>query len=284
MTARNTEDGAEPVYAAAQKWVNGALRSDDSLFTPGKPIWTRELLRELHNQVLNRPEVGEGDFWGKLQQQLADSPPEAYQLMGEVLYLHYLPLYINPATKEASVERALRWSPKPVAIPAESCAGFQQGFVYLGAGMALLSYQVGTLIETVEQWKALPADEKERLTQEPWACQKFLADLRFHSRLLGGKPNTGRGVHHLLLHSIFPDTFEPMLGKFKGQVVKAKAFARFLPEQNKDHDRTILQIRQGIAAELGKDFSFHDCRIRRYWNPKKGEPVVEKFEPGRSCE
>ena len=282
MTARNTGNGAEQVYAAAQKWVNGALRSDDSLFTPGKPIWTRKLLGVLHDQVLNRPEVGEGDFWGKLQQQLADSPPEAYQLMGEVLYLHYLPLYINPATKEARVNRVLRWSPKPVAIPAESCAGFQRGFVYLGAGMALLSYQVGTMIESVEQWKALPAGEKERRSQDPWACKCFLDDLRFHSRLLASNQNKGRGVHHLLLHSIFPDTFEPMLGKFKRQVVKAKAFDRFLTERNKDHDRTILQIRQGIAAELGKDFSFHDCDIRRYWNPKPGEPVVEKFEPGRS--
>ena len=282
MTARNTGDGAEQVYAAAQKWVNGALRSDDSLFTPGKPIWTRELLKELHDQVLNRPEVGDGDFWGKLQQQLPANPPEAYQLMGEVLYLHYLPLYINPQSKEDRVDRVLRWSPKPVAIPAESCAGFQQGFVYLGAGMEWLSYQVGTLIETVAQWKALPAGEKERLTQEPWACQKFLAGLIFHSRLLESKQNTGRGVHHLLLHSIFPDTFEPMLGRFKEQIVKAKAFAPFIVDPNKEVDRVIQQIRQGIEAALGEDFSFHDCRIRRYWNPKKGEPVVEKFEPGRS--
>ena len=281
MTARNTGDGAEQVYAAAQKWVNGALRSDDSLFTPGKPIWTRELLGVLHDQVLNRPEVGEGDFWGKLRLQLADSPPEAYQLMGEVLYLHYLPLYIKPATKEASVDRVLGWSPKPVAIPAESCAGFQKGFVALGAGKALIRYQVGTLIETVAQWKALPADEAERLSQDPWACKTFLDDLIFHSRLLARKQNTGRGVHQLLLHSIFPDTFEPMLGKFKRQIVEAKAFARFLTEPTEDIDRAIQQIRRGIEAELGRDFSFHDCRIRRYWNPKKGEPVVEKFEPGR---
>ena len=282
MTARNTGDGAEPVYAAAQKWVNCALRSDDSLFTPGKPIWTRELLGVLHDQVLNRPDVGDGDFWEKLQQQLVDSPPEAYQLMGEVLYLHYLPLYINPATKEASVNRVLGWSPKPVAIPAESCAGFQQGFVYLGPGMALLSYQVGTLIETVAQWKALPADEKERLTQDPWDCKSFLDDLRFHSRLLERNPNKGRGVHHLLLHSIFPDTFEPMLGKFKRQIVEAKAFARFLTERDKDHDRTIQQIRRGIEAALGRDFSFHADYITPYWNPKPGESVVERFRPVRS--
>ena len=277
MTARNTGDGAEQVYAAAQKWVSCALRSDDSLFTPGKPIWTQKLLRELHDQVLNRPDLGDGKFWEKLRLRLPASPPEAYQLMGEVLYLHYLPIYIRPETKETLVNRVLGWSPKPVAIPAESCAGFQQGFVYLGAGMALLSYQVGTLIESVEQWKALPAGEKERLIQDPWACKYFLDDLRFHSQLLESNPNKGRGVHHLLLHSIFPDTFEPMLGKFKRQIVEAKAFDRFLTERNKDHDRTIQQIRRGIEAELGRDFSFHDCDIRRYWNPKPGEPIVERF-------
>ena len=31
-------DGAEMVYAAADTWVERALRTDDSLFTPGTPI------------------------------------------------------------------------------------------------------------------------------------------------------------------------------------------------------------------------------------------------------
>ena len=33
--------GADKVYAAAAKWVKRALWSDDSLFTPGQPIWSR---------------------------------------------------------------------------------------------------------------------------------------------------------------------------------------------------------------------------------------------------
>ena len=282
MSARNTGNGAEQVYAAAQRWVNCALRSDDSLFTPGKSIWTGKLLGELHTRVLNRPEVGDGNFWEKLRSQLGDSPPEAYQLMGEVLYLHYLPLYIKPETKEALVNRVLGWSPNPVAIPAEIRAGFQKGFVYLGAGMALLSCQVGTLIESVEQWKALPADKVERLIQNPWACKGFLDDLIFHSRLLESHPNKGRGEHHLLLHSIFPEAFEPMLGKFKRQIVKAKAFARFLTEPTEDVDHKVQQIRRGIESALVRDFSFHDDDIIPYWNPKPGDSIVERFRPVRS--
>ena len=281
MTARNTGDGAEQVYAAAQKWVNCALRSDDSLFTPGKPIWTPNLLGELHTRVLNRPDESTASFLEKLELQLSGSPPEVYQLMGEVLYVHYLPVYIKLETKIDQVATVLGWSPTPVEIPAEIYAGFQRGFVFLGVGMTLIPYQVGTLIETVEQWKALPEDKGERLIQDPWACKAFLGDLIFHSQLLESNQNTGRGEHPLLLHSIFPETFESMLSNFKRQIVEAKAFARFLTEPTEDLDRAIQQIRRGIEAALGRDFSFHDCDIRRYWNPKKGEPIVERFSAVR---
>ena len=202
--------------------------------------------------------------------------------MGEVLYLHYLPVYIKPETKNARVAAVLEWSPNPVAIPAEILDGFQWGFVFQGIGMALIPFQVGTLIESVEQWKALGSDKAERLSQDPWQCKDFLAGLCFHSRLLENCQDKGRGEHHLLLHSIFPDTFEPMLLRFKRMIVKAKAFARFLTELTEDIDRAIQQIRRGIEAELGRDFSFHDADIIPYWKRSIGKAVIGRFRPARS--
>ena len=79
MSAKNPGSEAAQVYAAAQRWVNCALRSDDSLFTPGKSIWTGELLGELHDRVLNRPDEGTASYLEKLELQLAGSPPEVYQ-------------------------------------------------------------------------------------------------------------------------------------------------------------------------------------------------------------
>ncbi len=49
-------EGVENVYAAAQTWVDRALRDDDSLFTPGTPIWTLHGLRELRERFLDRPD------------------------------------------------------------------------------------------------------------------------------------------------------------------------------------------------------------------------------------
>ena len=55
MGSRKTHEGAEKVYAAAEAWVDRALRRDDSLFTPVKAIWTRELLGELRERFLDGP-------------------------------------------------------------------------------------------------------------------------------------------------------------------------------------------------------------------------------------
>ena len=277
MGSRNTDDGAEQVYAAAQKWVNCALLSNDSLFTPGKPIWTPELLGELHTRVLNQPDEDAPSFLEKLEPQLTDSPPEVYQLMGEVLYVHYLPVFIKPKTKTDRVTTVLGWSPAPVEIPTELHHGFQWGFVSLGIGMLLTHYQVGTLIETVEQWKKLRAGEAEHLARSPWAFKDFLSDLRFRSRLLENRQNKGRGEHHLLLHSVFPDSFESMLSGFKERIVKAKAFAPLLVEQTEDVDHAIQRIREGVEEKLGRDFSFHDDDISQYWKPKKGKTLLEKL-------
>ncbi len=113
MGSRVTGDGVEGVYSAAGAWVDRGLRSDDSLFTPGAEIWSRDLLGELHSRFLNRLDEGSRSFLEKLRDQLEGSPAEVYQLMGEVLYVHYLLLDSN----EQAFRTVLGWSPSPVGIP-----------------------------------------------------------------------------------------------------------------------------------------------------------------------
>ena len=65
---------AETVYAAAEAWVDRGLRADDSLFTPGRPIWTTEWLDELHRRFLDRPDDSGDAFLVKLERQMEGSP------------------------------------------------------------------------------------------------------------------------------------------------------------------------------------------------------------------
>lgn len=165
-------DGVKNVYAAAQKWVNSALREDDSLFTPRKAIWTKELLGELRERYLNQPDIGHGNFYDKLSQQLDGSPPEVYQLMGEVLYAHFLIVWhgsggMTRVTKEDRIYRVLDWSKQEISIPEHLTDGLSPGIAAFGPGQSRRPFMVGFLIEFVEQWKKMEPIERDNLLDDP---------------------------------------------------------------------------------------------------------------------
>ena len=66
-----------------------------------------------------------------------------------------------------------------------------------GLGRNNIPFQVGTLIESVEQWKELEPGERDRLLEDPWAFKEFLFSRRFESKLLVNSQNTAeawRGI------------------------------------------------------------------------------------------
>ena len=137
MGARKTGGGVERVYEAAQKWVDHALRKDDSLFTPGTAIWTSEGLEKLRERFLDQPDVGKGGFYDKLKAQLENGPSEVYQLMGEVLYAQFLMVWrttMGGDTKEDRIQQVLRWSKQQITIPADLVAALTPGIANIGPG------------------------------------------------------------------------------------------------------------------------------------------------------
>ena len=130
-----------------------------------------------------------------------------------------------------------------------------------------IPFQVGTLIETVEQWKELEPGERDRLLDDPWAFKDFLFSGHFTSQLLVNNQDTGGLERHLLLHIAFPDTFERILQNGKDQIAGARNFAMFIDEgtSTSDADRRIVQIRQGLEAERGRDFDFYDDDVIGLW-------------------
>ena len=146
MGSRKTHDGVEKVYAAAEAWIECALRSDDSLFTPGKPIWTSEFLGELRERFLDRPDESRDSFLGKLERQLADSPPQIYQLMGEVLYVYFLIVWTRSGSNEQSViEQVLGWSPMPVEMPQDLLNALTPGIANPGTAFSYISSVSGRI-------------------------------------------------------------------------------------------------------------------------------------------
>ena len=192
MGSRRTGNGEERVYQAAKRWVDCALRSDDSLFTPGKAIWSSRWLGELHERFLNHPDESSAKFTEKLRQQLSDSPPEVYQLMGEVLYVHLLIVHTKSSTDESKlINEVLRWSSSPVEIPDECISSLTPGIAtpgqYFHSGRP---FQVGYIIEFVEQWKQ--GTRNRELLDDPWKFKDYLYRVRCNSSLFAQINQMGR--------------------------------------------------------------------------------------------
>src|SRR5690554_553214 len=120
--ARVNTPSSQLFYAAAGRFVDRALRADDSLFAPGRPIWSLATIDKLHPVLVERPGAPGSSFEAWLRDQLAEADPETILLAAELLYVHLLPAVgIRPEVKRGQIRRVLGWAREPIAagIPPE---------------------------------------------------------------------------------------------------------------------------------------------------------------------
>ena len=279
MGTRITGNGAERVYEAADLWVDRALRADDSLFLPGKPIWSEVHLRELHDRFLNHPDESSASFLEKLQGQLRGSPPDIYQLMGEALYFYFLIVRTQDSANEQRViNRVLNWSPSPVAIPSDLIVGLTPGIVRPGQSFHTgRPFQVGFLIEFVEQWKRVAGPVQKDLLEDPWEFKEFLMNIELKGRLFVNRENAPRMQREAVLHLVFPDTFEAIVSMdHKAQI--ARTYAKGVITPGDDVDRKLEQIRPELEAQFGKiDYLFYRSEIRQQWDSRHQPDLWNEF-------
>ena len=277
MGTRITGGGAERVYEAAEKWVDCALKSDDSLFTPGQPIWSSRWLGELHTRFLNQPYETGGRFLEKLQRQLKDSPPEVYQLIGEALYFYFLVVSTKNSTREEEViDTILSWSSDPIVTPPNLVAGLTPGLVNPGQHFHQgRPFQVGFIVEFVEQWKEQEQGERSRLLEDSWAFKDFAMGLNCRSALLRDFPDSSQLQREALLHLVFPDVFESIVSADHKALI-TEAFADLVTEPTRDVDHALQQIRQKLEPQYGNlSHFFYQPAIHELWNPKDdAEPPI----------
>ena len=270
MGTRITRAGSENVYRAAQAWVDSALRSDSSIFTPGNPIWTVRWLRELRERFLDRPDTSKRKFLEKLRDQLdSTTPPQVHQLMAEAIYFHRLIVSTRDGSaKRRDMETVLGWSSSPVAIPEPLVQGLTPGIANTGQYFNVKRpNQIGFLVEFAEQWKEqLDAGEQDRLLDDAWAFKSFVMEREFRSRTLTDEPNSYRAQREALLHLVFPDVFEPIVSTNHKHWI-AGAFAKFAEEPAEDVDRLLAQVRPEIEARYGNiDYVHYQPEVRSLWD------------------
>ena len=265
MGTRITIDGAEKVYNAASLWVDRALRADDSLFTPGVPIWSSKWLGEARERLL-----GTNDTKGSFDiQQLEGSPPEVYQLVGEALYVMFLAPNSpkNPKDKWSQIEKVLEGSSLELDVFNDGILDTLIGLLGGGSGFSTSRrYYLGFLIELAEQLKAQEPGERNNLLNDAWAFKGFVENIDFQSVLLRNNTGSAQAQRLALIHLVHPDTFEGIVAvTHKNRMVNT--FRDLIKLPTGDVDRDLAQIRQVLEPHYGQGTHFfYKSAIQRQWN------------------
>ncbi len=269
--ARLTRPGADRIYWADRRWVDCALRSDGSLFTPDRPIWTAANAQDLGARLSQTDEALEG-FEDRLHAQFEGAAADIYQLAAEALFVYFL---VDRATtakrKRSRINQILGWSPKPVEIPPDLDAVLDEGLVHPGAMFGIARpYLLRFLLEAVARWKVLPTHQREVALEDPWAFREFL---------FGWKIKRAQNMREALLHLVHPDAFEAIVSGKGGDKAKlVNAFKQYVTDQNANIDQQILQIRNRLEPEEGVGFNFYKEKLRAIWKPETdGKP--ERVHP-----
>ncbi len=260
-----TSEEVELVHGVARRIVRAGLELDDSLFAPGRAVWTAGNAEELYRRFVLRPLEGAGSFLDKLRQQLGGGTREAIQLAAELVYLHLLVQRdVKGATKRRLIRAVLTIDPSPVELPADLDAALGPGLANGGVAMKTLRWrQLGWLVEFLRAWKALDPERRSRALADPWVFKQVAYALPV------GQAYSQRNA---LLHLVFPGTFEPILSRDHKTAIVG-AFTDRIGEPSDDVDRNLLAIRRSLEADHSWPGNFYREPLVGRWRPAAVEPV-----------
>jgi 5-methylcytosine-specific restriction enzyme B len=272
-----------PVYHAAERFVEAALRHDDSLFTPGRTIWAKTNADVLYTRFVSQPDLSKDSFLTKLERQMGKAPgplreqfgiarDEVIQLLAEIAYVHLVIArdFGGPAKRDV-INPILGWMSEAVVIPDDLDRLRDIGL--MATGVAFRTYrphQLWFIIEFIRSWKAAATADRERMLADPWALKAFLFEVPISSAYT---------QREALLHLVHPQTFEDIVSRDHKQRI-VKAFRDRLSGDPEDVDRALLQIRSSFEEEYGEKFSFYMHPLVERWRAGETTYEPEEVSPG----
>jgi 5-methylcytosine-specific restriction protein B len=126
-------------------------------------------------------------------------------------------------------------------------------------------FEIGFLIEFALAWKSTDSDKQAAAVADPWIFMNMVDAVEGADR---------RQIRHMLLHILFPDTFERIASGDHRRLV-AKAFESLLEAGDDEHglDGRLLAIRKKLEALItGQSLDFYDSPLLEVWfNSSEGD-------------
>jgi len=285
-----------PALQAAALWRKQCLANNGSVFSD-KNLWTPENAHSLViclRFLIYTPKLS---FIKKLKKQLNDPPPEAKQLISEILFIgergpdpepkipppevkqlasemlwamHLYPTKISQKKKEEDIRKVWEWSGESFSSSFDLSLSLNTGLGRTGIAYKTLRWkELLFFSEAIHSWKQLPDTETKSLLSDPWEFAQWLDQQ---------KDSRNRQLRHILLYLLFPENFEPI----SSTTQKQEIFRSFSIELNLDDtlsedkhddrifvDKTLQSLRNRLIKEEGgpSDFDFHDEPFVKVWDP-----------------
>lgn len=258
-------------------FVQRGLRDGTSVFDPNRDVWTVAAISELRQRFIEFPDMGEGTFVGKLQQQLGEASDEARLLMAELVAWQVLPSVeraIGFGKKRERISAILQTMSEPAAIPDQVVSGLRKGVVMPGQAMNSNTFQAMVVVlSVVEAYLQSTVETQQKLLEDPWAWKSFVFGVQ------GYNFPTQRNA---LLYMVHPDTFiDSFSDEDKGLI--RNAYIGHDADSTGDVDRDLFNIALRMQQETGKHVDFYDEDHKPLWkkesNPRPSLKELEEDAP-----
>ncbi len=251
--ARYSEHDTSRIYEAADAFRNNCLLRDGSLLFEQASLWRPELLESIHKAFVATPDEGDRSFIDKFRDQIKPAGTDVIRLAAELLAVYFLfPSNVGGFRKRQVANEVLGWAGDNLPENHLVSVAFEHGIGSGGQGYnTRRPFEIAFLIEFAKAWKALPTEQQQAAANDPWKFQELID---------GTEDAESKQLRHMLLHLLFPDSFERIAsGNHKRRVIAA--FTGLVQDEHEDEDRQLLAIRQGLEDLMpGKTLDF-------YWSP-----------------
>jgi 5-methylcytosine-specific restriction protein B len=263
-----------PIFAAAQHWRETALLRDGSVFSDRK-LWTLDGMESLETHFINKPDEGQGTYWGKLHDQLQATPPDVRQLAAEMNWLMLLcPSNIKADSKRQAIRETWEWSNEQLPETANEWLGDSTLIGIGSAGAGYNNYRWREFrfgINFCLAFKRLSLEERAELLSDGWRFSEWLQSI---------KESESRQLRHMLVYVLFPDNFERIFsGGERESVVLAFGGGSKRETASMSSlaiDKALLRIRKELEQEYDtRDLDFYHPPLVDRWSQPNFEAVTK---------
>lgn len=256
----------EHIREAAALFVENGFQAGESVFAPGRVVWTSDCVAELVGVFVEEPDFQGASFVEKLKGQLANVSDNARLLMAELVCLQLLPIStLGASAKRKRVTDVLATMDRPVQIPDTIVKAFDGASFNPGTAMSTGIYDaLVIIIRVVEAWVALSADEQEATLTDPLALRDFI-----YSAPGSSFPTQRNSLAYL----IRPDFFGPLVSENHRLQIR-DAFLGEIEESTGDVDLDLNRITLALQVKSGGPIHFYDEEYEQQWRRSEALPTL----------